>query len=56
MDSIIRSTFFFGKDVKKYLLKFLFFISFLGKLDKLISKSEFSNEIGICIPELGFSK
>ena len=47
IDSRIKSTFFFGKDVKKYLFNFLSFISLLGKLDKLISKSEFSSDIGI---------
>ena len=36
------SIFFLGIDVKKYLLKNLFFIFFLGKLVNLTSKSEFS--------------
>ena len=49
------STFFFGMEVKKYLLKNLFFFFCLGKLVSLISKSEFSKDIGICISELGFS-
>ena len=50
------SKFFLGIEVKKYLLKILFLNSFLGRLVKLISKSEFSRDIGIWIPELGFSK
>ena len=50
------STFFFGSDVRKYLLKVLLLCSFLGRLVRWISKSEFSKEIGIWIPELGFSR
>ena len=50
------STFFFGKDVKKYLLKFFFLYSLFGKSVSLISKSEFSKDIGIWIPESGFSR
>ena len=41
------SKFFLGIDVKKYLLKNLFFFFCLGKLVSLISKSEFSKDIGI---------
>ena len=51
----ITFTFFLGIDVKKYLLKYLFLISFLGKEVNLTSKSEFSNEIGIWRSESGFS-
>ena len=54
IDSIIISTFFLGKDVRKYLFSFLFLKTFLGKLVKLISKSEFSKDMGIWIPESGF--
>ena len=43
-------------EVKKYLLKNLLFLFCTGKLVKLISKSEFSKDIGICIPEFGFSR
>ena len=56
IESIIISTFFFGTDVKKYLLKCLFLNSFFGKLVNLTSKSELSNDIGIWIPESGFSR
>ena len=56
IESIIISTFFFGKDVKKYLLQVFFLNSFLGRFVKLISKSEFSKDIGIWIPESGSSK
>ena len=56
IDSRIMSTFFLGIDVKKYLLKNLFFFFCWGKLVKLTSKSEFSKDIGIWISELGFSR
>ena len=55
IESRIILTFFLGNDVKKYLLKVLFFDSFLGRLVRWISKSELSSEIGIWIPESGFS-
>ena len=47
IESSIMSTFFFGIDVKKYLLKNLFFFISLGKFVSFISKSEFSKDIGI---------
>ena len=48
--------FFCGIDVRKYLLKLSLFTFFLGSKVNEISKSELFNEIGICIPESGFSR